>query len=99
MLSIFEILQKNYSKESVFQYAKMGFLEIEQSDILNWKIIVRNGELNKINLKKILFMNLKNKQEIEYYNELRKKIIEPIENLKQKIRKGKNSKRNNISNI
>ena len=33
-----------------------------------------------------------NKQEVEYYNELRKRIIEPIEKLRQKIRKEKTAK-------
>lgn len=93
VLSIFEILQKNYSKESVFQYAKMGFLEIEQSDIFKLENYCTKWGIKENKFKKDFVYELeKNKQEIEYYNELRKKIIEPIENLKQKIRKGKTAK-------
>ena len=93
VLSIFEILQKNYSKESVFQYAKMGFLEIEQSDIFKLENYCTKWGIKQNKFKKDFVYELeKNKQEIEYYNELRKKIIEPIENLKQKIRKGKTAK-------
>ena len=80
VLSIFEILQKNYSKESVFQYAKMGFLDIEQGDIFKLENYCTKWGLED------------NKQEIEYYNELRKRIIEPIEKLRQKIRKEKTAK-------
>ena len=36
ILSIFDIMQKNFSKESVFNYAKMGFLKIDQEDIAYW---------------------------------------------------------------
>lgn len=93
VLSIFEILQKNYSKESVFQYAKMGFLEIEQSDIFKLENYCTKWGIKQNKFKKdFVYEFEKNKQEIEYYNELRKKIIEPIENLKQKIRKGKTAK-------
>lgn len=93
VLSIFEILQKNYSKESVFQYAKMGFLEIEQSDIFKLENYCTKWGIKQNKFKKDFVYELeKNKQEIEYYNELRKKIIEPIENLKQKIRKGETAK-------
>lgn len=93
VLSIFEILQKNYSKESVFQYAKMGFLEIEQSDIFKLENYCTKWGIKENKFKKDFVYELeKNKQEIEYYNELRKKIMEPIENLKQKIRKGKTAK-------
>lgn len=93
VLSIFEILQKNYSKESVFQYAKMGFLEIEQSDIFKLENYCTKWGIKQNKFKKDFVYELeKNKQEIEYYNELRKKIIEPIENLKQNIRKGKTAK-------
>ncbi len=94
MLSIFEILQKNYSKESVFQYAKMGFLEIEQSDIFKLENYCTKWGIKQNKFKKDFVYELEiNKQEIEYYNELRKKIIEPIENLKQKDKKRKNSKK------
>lgn len=93
VLSIFEILQKNYSKESVFQYAKMGFLEIEQSDIFKLENYCTKWGIKQNKFKKDFVYELENnRQEIEYYNELRKKIVEPIENLKQKIRKEKTAK-------
>lgn len=93
VLSIFEILQKNYSKESVFQYAKMGFLDIEQGDIFKLENYCTKWGIKQNKFKKDFVYELEdNKQEVEYYNELRKKIIEPIEKLRQKIRKGKTAK-------
>ena len=93
VLSIFEILQKNYSKESVFQYAKMGFLDIEQEDIFKLENYCTKWGIKQNKFKKDFLYELEdNKQEIEYYNELRKKIIEPIEKLRQKIRKEKTAK-------
>lgn len=93
VLSIFEILQKNYSKESVFQYAKMGFLDIEQGDIFKLENYCTKWGIKQNKFKKDFVYELEdNKQEIEYYNELRKRIIEPIEKLRQKIRKEKTAK-------
>lgn len=93
VLSIFEILQKNYSKESVFQYAKMGFLDIEQEDIFKLENYCTKWGIKQNKFKKDFVYELEdNKQEIEYYNKLRKKIIEPIEKLRQKIRKEKTAK-------
>ena len=93
VLSIFEILQKNYSKESVFQYAKMGFLDIEQGDIFKLENYCTKWGIKQNKFKKDFVYELEdNKQEVEYYNELRKRIIEPIEKLRQKIRKGKTAK-------
>ena len=93
VLSIFEILQKNYSKESVFQYAKMGFLDIEQEEIFKLENYCTKWGIKQNKFKKDFVYELEdNKQEIEYYNELRKKIIEPIEKLRQKIRKEKTAK-------
>ena len=93
VLSIFEILQKNYSKESVFQYAKMGFLDIEQGDIFKLENYCTKWGIKQNKFKKDFVYELEdNKQEVEYYNELRKRIIEPIEKLRQKIRKEKKAK-------
>ena len=93
VLSIFEILQKNYSKESVFQYAKMGFLDIEQWDIFKLENYCTKWGIKQNKFKKDFVYELEdNKQEVEYYNELRKRIIEPIEKLRQKIRKEKTAK-------
>ena len=46
-------------KRVCFNMLKWDFWKLNNQIFLNWKIIVRNGELNKINLKKILFMNWK----------------------------------------
>ena len=93
VLSIFEILQKNYSKESVFQYAKMGFLDIEQGDIFKLENYCTKWGIKQNKFKKDFVYEIEdNKQEVEYYNELRKRIIEPIEKLRQKIRKEKTAK-------
>ena len=97
ILSILEVLNKNYSYDSVFNYLKTGFLEIDEND--NFKLekycIKYDIKNNKFKKEFIYGKNEKNKEEIEYLNEIRKQIIEPLVNLKSIIDEEKNAK--NIS--
>ena len=96
ILSILEIIIKNYSYESIFNYLKINFLEIDEEDIFKLeKYCLKYGiKNNKFKKDFIYGINEKNKLEINYLNELRKKIIEPIINLENKI-----NKKQNIENI
>ena len=87
VLSIFEIFANNFSKESVFNYLKTGFSEIEEDDIFKLENYCTKWGI-KQNKWKSEFINGKNdetKEEIEYLNKLRKQIIEPLIELKKKM--------------
>ena len=93
ILSIFDVLQKNYSIESVFQYVKMGFTKIEKEDIFKLENYCHKWGIKHYKFKKDFTYEIEtNKEEIIYFNELRKKIIEPLEELKQNIQKEKTAK-------
>lgn len=87
ILSILEIIIKNYSYESIFNYLKTGFLEIEEQDIFKLeKYCIKYGiKNNKFKREFNYGMTEKNESEIKYLNELREKIINPIMNLENKI--------------
>ena len=97
ILSILEILNKNFSYESVFNYLKTGFTEIEQDDIFKLeKYCIKYGIKNNKFKKDFNYgINENNRKEINYLNELRKKIINPLINLKNNFDKEKTAK--NIS--
>ena len=86
-LSILEILIKNYSYESIFNYIKIGFLEYDKNDIFKFeKYCIKYGiKNNKFKNDFIYGINEKNKEEIAYLNDMRKKIINPLVELKNKI--------------
>ena len=93
ILSILEIIIKNYSYESVFNYLKIDFSEFDKDDIFKLeKYCIKYGIKNN-KFKKDFIYEMNNK-EINYLNDLRKKIIEPIINLEKKI-----NKKQNIQNI
>lgn len=89
ILSILEIIIKNYSYESIFNYLKINFLEIDDEDIFKLeKYCIKYGiKNNKFKKDFIYGMNESNKEQINYLNNLRKKIINPIINLENKINK------------
>ena len=91
ILSILDIYIKNYSYDSIFNYLKTGFVEIEKDDIFKLeKYCIKYGiKNNKFKNDFIYGINEKNRQEIEYLNELRKKIIEPLINFKNNIKENK----------
>lgn len=93
ILSILEIIIKNYSYESVFNYLKINFSKFDEDDIFKFeKYCIKYGIKNN-KFKKDFIYEI-NSEEINYLNELRKKIINPIINLEKKI-----NKKQNIKNI
>ena len=96
ILSILEIIIKNYSYESVFNYLKNPFLNLNKEDIFKLeKYVIKYGIKNNKFKKEFNYgINENNKNEINYLNELREIIINPIINLENKI-----NKKQNINNI
>ena len=89
ILSILEIIIKNYSFESIFNYLKNDFTEIDEEDIFKLeKYCTKYGIKNNI-LKKDFIYEI-NTEEINYLNEIRKKIINPLINLENKTNKKQN---------
>ena len=92
VLSIFEILQKNFTKESVFNYLKMGFLDIDREDIYELENYCTKWAIKQNKWKKDFIYELNNeekKPKVEYFNKLRKEIISPLLDLKDKIQNSK----------
>lgn len=87
VLSIFEIYSNNFSKESIFNYLKIGFSELDNDDIFilenyctKWGI-----KQNKWKRDFTFGINDETKENIEYLNTLRKQIINPLMELKEKF--------------
>ena len=93
ILSVLDVILKDYSRESLFQYIKMGFTKISDEDIFKLENYCIKWGIKQYKFKSDFIYELETKkEEVEYLNKLRKQIIEPIENLKQKIRKQKTAK-------
>ena len=90
ILSILEILNKNYSYESIFNYLKTGFVEIDENDIFRLeKYCIKFGIKNNKFKKDFVYGK---DEDLAHLNELRKQIITPLINLKEKIDEEKTAK-------
>ena len=93
ILSIFEILQKNFARESIFNYLKLGFSKIEEDDIFKLENYCIKWDIKQNKWKKDFVYEAKDKpQEIEYFNKLRTQIIDPLIKLKNTIQNEKTAK-------
>ena len=92
VLSILEILVKNFSSESVFSYVKLGFCEIDEDEIFKLENYCNKWGIKQNKWKKDFNIEAEDKskkQEVERLNELRKQIIMPLIELKESIKKEK----------
>ncbi len=95
VLSILEILNRNFANEAVFGYIKLEFCNIENDEIFKLENYCNKWGIKQSKWKKDFVYGLEDKekvQEIERLNELRKQIIEPLVNIQNKIRKDKTAK-------
>lgn len=93
VLSVFDIILKNWSYESVFNYLKTGLVDVEKDDInylenyvLKWGI--KGSKWYKEDWQYGLASDVKNdgiKEELKKVNDIRRNIIQPIIKLKEKI--------------
>ena len=92
VLSILEILVRNFSSESVFSYIKLGFCEIDEDEIFKLENYCNKWGIKQNKWKKDFNIEAEyksKKQEVERLNELRKQIIMPLIELKESIKKEK----------
>ena len=92
VLSILEILVRNFSSESVFSYIKLGFCEIDEDEIFKLENYCNKWGIKQNKWKKDFNIEVEDKskkQEVERLNELRKQIIMPLIELKESIKKEK----------
>ena len=90
VLSILEILSKNFSRDSIFSYLKLGFNDIEKDEIFKLENYSIKWGIDYYKWKVDFKYEIENKkEEVERLNEIRKQVIEPLEKLKQEIEKEK----------
>ena len=95
VLSILEVLSKNFSSEAVFSYIKLGFFDYDKEEIFKLENYCNKWGIKQNKWKKDFKYELDNektKKEIERLNEIRKEIIEPLLKLQEDIRKEKTVK-------
>lgn len=91
LISVLEICNKNWSYESVFNYLKTGFVNIEREEIfklenycIRWGIKGNKWYKEDWNY---VGKDEYTKEELERLNELRRIIVKPIRNLQEKAKK------------
>ncbi len=95
ILSILEIISKNFSNDSMFNYLKLGFSNIDISEIFELENYCNKWGIKQNKWKKDFTYELEKedkKPKIERFNELRKQIIIPILKLKEELSKDKTVK-------
>ena len=87
LLSILEIFVNNFSAESIFNYLKIGFSDIEEDDIFKLENYCTKWGIKYSKWQRDFTYGKddKNNKEIENLNNLRIKIVEPLNKLKSKF--------------
>lgn len=91
VLSILEIFTRNWSYEAVFSYIKTGFLPFDETEIFKLeKYCIKWGiKQNKWKKDFNIYTEENKKEEVERLNEIRKQIVDPLIEFKEKIDKEK----------
>lgn len=95
VLSILEVLSKNFSSEAVFSYIKLGFFDYEKEEIFKLENYCNKWGIKQNKWKKDFTYELEiesKKKEVERLNEIRKEIIEPLLKLQEEIKKNRTVK-------
>ena len=92
ILSILEILSKNFSTEAIFNYLKLGLVEIEQDEIFELENYCNKWGIKYSKWEKDFEYDKEKNNKLERLNEIRKQVINPLKELKTKIDKNKNFK-------
>lgn len=96
--ALLDIFVKNWSYESMFNYIKSGFVNLDRNDIYNLekyciKYGIKGSKWTREDFK--IAIN----EDLEYINNLRKTVASPLLKFKSNLRGNKNSKRNKYRNI
>lgn len=100
VVSILEVLSKNFSSESVFSYIKLGFCNITNDEIFKLENYCTKWGIKYGKWKNDFCYDVETeeeKKEVERLNELRKEIINPLVDVQEKIRN--NSTTRNITQL
>lgn len=90
VLSIFEIYNRNFSYEEVFNYLKTGFSDIDIDDIFKLENYSLKWGIKQSKWKKDFeYYDKEKDEEFERLNELRKIVINPLLKLKNQIDENK----------
>ena len=95
VLSILEVLSKNFSSEEVFSYIKLGFFDYEKEEIFKLENYCNKWGIKQNKWKKDFTYELEiesKKKEVERLNEIRKERIEPLLKLQEEIKKNRTVK-------
>lgn len=89
VLAILDIYAKNWSQDAVFTYIKTGFLPLEKEDIYNLENYCKKWGIkgNKWYKEDWKYDSLN--KDLEKLNQLRKKIVEPLLQLKANLEESK----------
>lgn len=92
VLSVIEVFAKNWSYEAVFNYLKTGFSGIEPYDIFMLENYAIKYGVRGSKWYKEPWKIAKDNEELEYLNNLREKIAEPLLKFKDNLNRMKNAK-------
>lgn len=93
ILSLLDIVNQNFSYDSVISYIKSGFIDIDDDEIFKFENYCLKWGIKYNKWKEdFVFEKQTKKEVVERLNEIRKQIINPIIDLKQKINKEKTAK-------
>lgn len=92
LLSLLEVLSKNFSSDAVFNYLKLGFVEIEPDEIFELENYCNKWGIKQNKWKKDFNCEIEKEDKrpkVERLNEIRKQLINPLLALKEKINQNK----------
>ena len=93
VLSILEVLSKNFSNEAMFNYLKIGFSDFEPQEIFELENYCTKWGISRSKWKEEFTKEAEEKkEEIARLNEIRKQIVNPLVNLKKKMGQQKTAK-------
>jgi len=90
ILALLEVLSKNFSYESVINYIKSGFSDLDDEEIFKLENYCTKWGIKYGKWKKDFIYDKQTKpEEIERLNEIRKQVIEPLEDLRKNLKSQK----------
>ena len=92
ILSIFDIFSKNWSRDSVLGYIKTGFINIDKKEIYDIENYCKKWNIRGNNWYKEDWKYDQLNLDLERLNELRRKIVNPLIDLKETLKEQKTAK-------